>query len=267
MNDRLKTLEERASARRPLLMVALVAGDPHLDATLDYMGILAEAGVDVVELIVPFSEPAYHGAVLQRAMARAVNEHLDWEQIEEIAAEFRRSYPSVALVVSTYLNRLMAAPINATLEGLQVAGVDALWVYDLPMEEAVEVEALSDAAGLPLVRAVSATTSLERFREIARRAQAPIIWTGHSGGELTLTGEAFEERLRTFGEYTRRPIFASMGVTTGAEAQVVVQAADGVLVGSSVAWLLEGRGPDVKERLRRHVVELRARVDEVAGQG
>lgn len=267
MSDRLQGLEERVAARRPLLMVALVAGDPHLDATLDYMGILAEAGVDVVELIVPFSEPAYHGAVLQRAMARAVNEQLEWAQIEEIAEEFRRSYPSVAMIVSTYLNRLMAAPLGPTFAGLKAAGVDGLWIYDLPMEEAGEVESHSEAAQLPLVRAVSATTSLERFREIARRAQAPIIWTGHSGGELSLTGEAFEERLRTFGEYTRRPILASMGVTTGAEAQAVVRAADGVLIGSSVAWLLEGRGPDVKERLRRHVVELRARIDEVAGQG
>ncbi|RAL21522.1 tryptophan synthase subunit alpha [Lujinxingia litoralis] len=264
MGDRLGLLEERAAQRRPLLMVALVTGDPHIDATLDYMGILAEAGVDVVELIVPFSEPAYHGAVLQRAMARAVHEQLGWADIAEVAREFRQSYPSVALVISTYLNRLMAAPMAETFEQLHKAGADALWIYDLPMEEATEVEELSASTGLALVRGVSATTSLERFREIARRAQGLIIWTGHSGGELSLEGEAFEERLRLFGEYTRLPIFASMGVTTGEEAQEVVRAADGVLIGSSVAWLLEGRGPDVKERLRRHIGELRARVDEAS---
>ncbi|MBA2663273.1 MAG: tryptophan synthase subunit alpha [Bradymonadaceae bacterium] len=257
MSQRLEKLEsDFAADGRPLLMGALVAGDPHVEATLKYMSILAEQGVDIIELIVPFSDPTYHGPVIQRACARAIHEDVGWSDICELAARFRERFET-PIVASSYFNRFLAMGLENCARQMSAAGVDAVMIADLPWDESQGVEQSFAAHGIAIIRSVAPTTSTERFQSMAEGARGFIVWTGHSGGEVTISTESFKAAMAGFHQHTQLPIIASMKVSTGEEAAEVGEFADGVLVGSALVWLIEGRGADLSERIRRFVDDLR----------
>ncbi|MFU8803748.1 MAG: tryptophan synthase subunit alpha [Bradymonadaceae bacterium] len=262
MSERIRRLQPAFSGgKRRLLMCALVAGDPHVEATQKYMHILADAGADIIELIVPFSDPTYHGAVIQRACARAIHEDVDWDEICAVLEGFRVRHPDTPVVVSTYYNRVLARGMDGCAKQLAEAGADAMMITDLPWDESEAVKKAFGAHGLSIVNTVAPTTSLERFRLIAGSATGLLVWTGHSGGELTISSEEFQRAMAEFRRHTSLPILASMKISTGEEAAEVGRYADGVLVGSALIWLIEGRGPDIQERLRRYVLDMREHLD------
>lgn len=259
MRRRLESIE--GSLGRRLLMAALVVGDPFVGATGSYMDAVVEGGADIVELVLPFSDPSYHGPVMRRACARAMSEPVRWEDIEEIVTDFRGREQEVPVVVTSYYNRVLAKGEGACAELLGRCGADALMVVDLPMEEAQVLERALEEQGLALVRSLSPSTAMARFLELARGARGFMIWTGHSGTEVAIDQERFAEVMGAFNARTSIPIIASMGVESGEEALEVARHCQGVLVGSSLSWLIEGRGAQVEERLRAFVADLRIHLD------
>ncbi len=262
MNERLAYICRRASDQKQrILMTALVAADPYLDATLDYMKVLADEGADVIELIFPFSDPTYHGAVIQRASARAIREEVTWDEIVELGQKFRQTHET-PVFFSTYYNRILARGVDAFVDCLIEADFDGAMVTDLPWEEGGELREALRAQHLTLPSAVAPTTTMERFREIAAGSEGFLIWTGHSGGEPTISTEAFDERMVEFRDSTSLPVLASMKISTGHDAQAIAANCDGVLVGSALVWLIEGRGPNITDSLSQFVGELRRGVDQ-----
>ncbi len=265
MNSRITTIEEAFPARkRPLLMVALVAGDPFVEATRDYMHAVVSGGADAVEVLVPFSDPVYHGAVLRRAQRRAMSEKVTWDDIEQLVASFREDDTDTPVVVSSYANRVFARGEERCAQGLADAGADAVMVMDLPAEEAASFRDELQQRQLPLIQMVGSTTDDDRFQKLARQARGLLVWTGHIGSDLTADLPAFETRLKQLRRQTSLPLVASMNVETGEQAARVGSAAHGVLVGSAVSWLVEGKGPDVDARLEAFVSDLRLHLDSVA---
>lgn len=262
MTARLRTLcDKAATGEHPLLMCALVAGDPYVEASAEYLKTLAEAGADLIEVIVPFSDPTYHGPVIQRACERALREELTWSDVRDIGVEFRKSIPDTPLIASSYYNRILSIGQQRFAHLLADAGFDGAMVTDLPAEEAGELRGYLQADGLALPNFVAPTTSRRRLEAMAAECDSFFIWTGHSGGELTLSRRAFKASMEQFRAITDRPIVASMKISSGVEAAEVVEYADGVLVGSAVIWLVEGRGPDVDERLGGFVRDLRGHLE------
>lgn len=258
MTARIAMLERRyAQTRSPLLMTALVAGDPHVEATLKYMGALAEEGVDVIELIVPFSDPTYHGAVIQRACARALHEDVSWEDICALVGRFREHHDT-PVVVSSYYNRLHARGLEVCADELATGGVDAIMVFDLPWDESARLEEVFAARQLVTIRTIAPTTSEERFAAIAEGARGFFVWTGHSGGEVTISEDAFRATMGALKRHTSLPIVASMQISSGEEAVAVARHAGGALVGSALVWLIESRGPELTDRVRRFARQIRA---------
>ncbi len=258
MNRRLLGLESNfAATGRSLLMSSVVAGDPHLDATLKYMGVLAEAGVDALELIVPFSDPTYHGPVIQRASARAIHEDVNWAEIGELVAEFRAEYDT-PLVISSYYNRFLARGLDACARDMAEAGVDGVMISDLAWDEAAAAERAFSEHGIALIRTVAPTTSASRFQQIVKGARGLIVWMGHAGGEVAVQPDEFAKKMAELRGLTHLPILAAMKVSTAEEAALVGKHADGVLVGTALVWLIEGRGADLSERIRRFIEELRS---------
>ncbi len=264
MNRRIQELESNFQATgRTLLMSALVAGDPHIDATLKYMRILAESGVDGIELIVPFSDPTYHGPVIQRACARAIHEDVNWAEIGELVAAFREDFDTL-LVISSYYNRFLARGLSTCAHDMAEAGVDGVLITDLSWDEESDAVAQAFAEqGIALIRTVAPTTSLDRFKQIVQDARGFVVWTGHSGGEVTVEHDEFVRTLDALREVTSLPIVASMKVSTGEDATSVGLHADGVLVRTALVWLIEGRGPDLSDRIRRFIEELRSTTAEL----
>ena len=257
-----KLLEAHREDGRRILMTALVAGDPHVDATVDYLETIAGSGADVIELIVPFSDPAYHGPVIQRACERALREDLSWADVADIVERFRQEWET-PLVVSSYYNRILAYGLERFSEFADRTGFDAVMVADLPWEESQPLREAIEPKGVPLVPTVAPTTSENRIAMMAEASSSFFVWTGHSGSEVTLSREEFQSSMKRYRSIADPPIVASMKVSTGEEAASVVQFSDGVLVGSALVWLVEGRDSDLSERLAAFVGELRASLDSV----
>jgi len=264
VTDRLDAIEDAFPQRtRPLLVTGLVAGDPFVEATGDYMHAVVDGGTDAIELLVPFSDPIYHGSVMRRANQRAMSEHVGWQDVARLVEEFREDDARTPVIVSSYFNRVIACGQQHCVDALASAGVDALNIVDLPTEEAGEFREVLNGGNLALIQTVAPTTQPRRFRRLAKSARGLLLWTGHSGAQEDVDFDVFQQRVATFRRLTSLPVVASMNVESGDEAIDVVGSAHGVVVGSSLAWLIEGRGPDVAERLRDFVAELRDNIDTV----
>ena len=263
MSARFEALFERAREDRKLLACGLVAGDPHLDATGEFLDVFVSSGVDVIELILPFSDPTYHGRVIHRACTRALREGVDWENLAELVAGFREAHPDTAMIVSSYYNRILSVGLDVCATLLGEAGVDGVMVPDLPWDEAGPLEERMLERGVSPVFMIAPTTSDARRDAIVASASAPLIWTGHAGGELVETDEAQQARLREACERSEVPILAAMRISSGEDARRVAPQADGVIATSSVTWLIEGRGPDVTERIADFIAQLRDGIDSV----
>lgn len=262
MNNRLEQLQKAFPMRsRPLLMTGLVVGDPFAEATGDYMRAVVRGGADAIELLVPFSDPVYHGPVMRRSARRAMSEKVTWEQVEKLIADFRAEDDDTAIIVSSYLNRVLARGIPECAQGLAEAGADAVMVTDLPAEEAQPLRREVEQRQLVLVQTVAPTTTERRFRRLASDAHGVMVWTGHTGAEIAVEHREFHDRVRKLRKLSSVPIVASMNVESGGEAAMVAKAAHGVLVGSALSWLIEGKGPDVDDRLEAFVDELRLHLD------
>lgn len=265
MKNRLIAVQSAFPSRtRPLLMTGLVAGDPVLEATRSYMDVLVAQGVDIIELIVPFSDPAYHGPVLRRACRRAMSEKVGWDAVKELLTDFRRSHDEIPIVVSSYFNRILARGEQQCAQELAQAGVDGVMVVDLPNEEAGVFKREVEQRDMVLIQTVASTTTKQRFRHLEKHARGVMVWTGHCGADVTMSSPDFQQRVRDLRQYTSLPILASMNIETGEEAATVARAAHGVLASSSLAWLIEGKGPNVEERLAAFVAHLRADLDAIA---
>lgn len=266
MTQRLQDLVARPSqGGRPLLMCAVVAGDPYVEATVDYLSTLAEAGADMLELIIPFSDPTYHGAVIQRACERALREEVTWNHVRQIAEGFRERHEDTALLASSYYNRILSLGHEPFADLLADAGFDGAMVTDLPWNEGAPLRDALHERDQSFVPFVAPTTPRERLEMMERESDSFYIWTGHAGGEVTLSRRDFEASMAEFRSVSDRPILSSMKISSGEEAAQVVEVTDGVLVGSAIVWLVEGRGPDVGDRLGALAGELREHLDADGG--
>lgn len=255
-----RVLDQAKATQRPIFMAALVAADPYLDATLDYMKALADEGADLIELILPFSDPTYHGAVIQRASARAIREEVSWKEVVELGQRFRETHQTPVLL-SSYYNRVLSRGVAPFIEALRDADFDGAMVTDLPFDESETLRAKLAKNSLVLPPFIAPTTSLERFRRIAQGSNSFLIWTGHTGGDPTISAEQFEVRMRALKAESSRPILGSMKVADAESAQMVARHCDGILVGSAMVWLVEGRGSQTAETLAKFVRDLRAGID------
>ncbi len=265
MSKRLEQIVDASERGDPILMCAVVAGDPHVEATIDYVSTIAEAGADVIELIVPFSDPAYHGPVIQRACDRALKEGLDWRDVQTIGESVRES-EETAIIVSSYYNRVLASGRKNVARRLSKAGIDGVMIADLPWDESASLRRDLEAQKMDFIPQIAPTTGADRLRAIGQGATSFVVWTGHSGGEMTLSRESFSRAMEAFHSRSSTPVFASMKISSGEEAATVTEFADGVLVGSALTWLIEGRGDDLEERLRGFVGELRRAIDGDEGE-
>lgn len=260
-----------ALATRPhkLLMGALVAGDPHVELSIKAAQAFIAGGVDVIEIIAPSAHPAYHGPVIQRAMARALKAHTRLDDVLELARTLRLTHTRTPLLLSLYAQALLAhgagEGLDAAAARIAAAGFDGLMVTDLPWEHAAAWRARLAAHGLALIPFIAATTPAARQRQIAATSPPLAVWTGHTGGDLSGDPALRERLLLNLAQKQQLtpalPLVASMQITTGLEARAVADACHGALVGSSLIWLIEGKGPDLSARLEANVADLREHLD------
>lgn len=259
--SRLKAAFERAEReKRAALVVYLCAGDPDLATTERLVLAAIEAGADVIELGVPFSDPTADGPVIQRASERALAKGTTLAQALEVAAKIRAT-SEAGLVLFGYYNPILALGEARFAAEAKRCGVDGVLVVDLPPEEAGSLLAPLEAQGIDFIPLVAPTTPDARIDRIARTARSFLYYvslTGVTGAEADLDKAGV--RATALKARTGKPVALGFGIKTPAQAKKAALKADGVVVGSAVCSAIEAaKSPDDAVRaVRSLVLELRA---------
>jgi tryptophan synthase alpha chain len=237
IEKRFAQLKER---REKALVAYLTAGYPDLETTRDFIPALDAAGVDVLELGIPFSDPTADGPVIQRASQKALRNGTTLSRILGLVKDLRPS-TDLPIVLFSYYNPVHAYGTQRFAREAAAAGADGVLVVDLPAEEAGELKKHTDPAGLDFISLVAPTTGAERARKIVKGASGFIYYISLTG--VTGTGrpqvEEIRKNVRRIKTMTRVPVVAGFGVSTPAQAREIGAEADGVVVGSAFIRLIE----------------------------
>jgi tryptophan synthase alpha chain len=223
--------ELRARNRRALVPY-ITAGHPDEERTIELMRGLEEAGADVIELGLPFSDPMADGPVIQASSQRALELGMNFDRLLDLVS---RADVGVPLVLFSYLNPILAAGDDALVRAAH-AGMSGLLLTDLPVGADPEREARIGAGPLEFIRLVAPTTPLERMREIAEHGRGFVYLIsrlGVTGARDDLPAE-LPETARRLREATSLPVCVGFGVSRPEQAARVAAIADGVVVGSAI---------------------------------
>jgi tryptophan synthase alpha chain len=233
-------LAQCKAKRRPAFVAFLTAGDPSLDRTVSAALELEAAGVDVLELGVPFSDPLADGPVIQRSSERALSRGVTLARVLDVVREIRRK-SQLPLVLLSYLNPLLQRGLERVAVEAAKAGVDGVLVTDLPPEEGEAWIAAARAAELDTIFLASPTSPDDRLRKVAEASRGfvyAISRTGVTGERQALSDDArpLVARLRAL---TRVPVALGFGISTPEQVKQAAAAADAVVVGSALVRFLE----------------------------
>ncbi|MGY3264679.1 tryptophan synthase subunit alpha [Lysobacter sp. HA35] len=250
------------SAGRKALVPFLTAGDPSLESTVPVMHALVEAGADVIELGVPFSDPMADGPTIQRSSERALARGVGIDYVMRSVREFRTCDADTPVVLMGYLNPVEIRGPLAFAKLAAESGVDGILLVDLPPEEAAEFRDAFEAAGVALILLASPTSSDTRIamlQNLARGYLYYVSFAGVTGADRLDTGAA-GERLRVIREGTDVPVVAGFGIKDAASAAAMAVDADGVVVGSALVSALADAA-DPAAAARAFLAPLRAALD------
>lgn len=228
--------EELKLARRAALMPYLPLGFPTMDVSRRLIRTAAEAGADVLELGVPFSDPLADGPVIQHATHIALRNGVTLGQCIRMVREAREDGVTIPLVLMSYYNPILRFGMDGFTRAAQQAGVDGLIVPDLPLEEAGPLGAECRAHGLGLILLAAPTTADERLRTIAEATRGFLYLVSLVGvtGARDRVSQGLQEFVQRVRAVTSKPACVGFGIANAETAQAVAQCADGVIVGSAL---------------------------------
>lgn len=221
---------------RKALIPFITAGDPAPEHTVGFMHALVEAGADIIELGVPFSDPMADGPVIQKACERALKHGTRLSHLFTMVEEFRQSDTTTPVVLMGYLNPVERLGYQAFADQAANAGVDGVLTVDMPPEEADEFGPILKARGLASIFLVAPTTSNERAATICAHGEGYLYYVSLKGvtGSASLNADDVASHLAPLREMTDLPLCVGFGIRDGATAAEVAKVADGVIVGSAL---------------------------------
>jgi len=226
---------------KPSLIAYLTCGDPDLRTSREVTLAAIEAGAEVIELGVPFSDPVADGPVIQRASERALRKGTNLEQVLKLAAEIREESQSAGLIVFSYLNPILRMGLEKFCKVARHAGVDGVLITDLPVEESEEYVRAAKAHDLSTIFLAAPTSTDDRLKRIADASSGfiyAVSRTGVTGARKELADDARKlvNRLRKF---TRLPIAVGFGISEPAQFAAVGEFADAGVIGSAIVQTIE----------------------------
>jgi tryptophan synthase alpha chain len=233
-------------ASKPGLVAYITAGDPDVATSREIALAAIDAGAEVIELGVPFSDPIADGPVIQRASERAVASGTRLVDVLGLAAELYAARPEAGLVIFTYFNPVLRFGLEKFCETAAKAGVDGVLITDMIVEEADEYLVHLRKHNLAPIFLAAPTSPDERLRKIAEASQGfvyAISRTGITGAQKTLTTDA-EQLVRRLREYTKLPIAVGFGVSTPEQVAALGKFADAAVVGSALVAIIEKSSPE-----------------------
>lgn len=240
MNRIDKKFQELRDQGTSAFMPYVCAGDPNPELTPKLLLTLEEAGADLIELGVPFSDPIADGPTVQRASERALKHNISLQQILEIVASVRKA-TDIPIALMSYYNPIFRMGEETFCKAAQAAGVDGLIVPDMPPEQAKPLLEVAPRYDLATIFLVAPTSPPERMQLIASVSTGFIYCvsvTGVTGARAMLSDEV-APMIAELRKHTDKPIGVGFGVSTSEQATQVAQVADGVIVGSAIINVAE----------------------------
>jgi len=254
-------------ASKPGLVAYLTIGDPDLATSREIALAAIDAGADVLELGVPFSDPVADGPVIQRASERAVQNGVKLTDVLAVAADLRRERPGVGLIVFSYFNPILRLGLEQFCAASEQAGVDGVLVTDMIVEEAAEYLEAMHRHHLAPVFLAAPTSPDERLERIAAASQGfvyAISRTGITGTRAQLESDA-EQLVKRLRKFTKLPIAVGFGISNAEHFAAVGEFADAAAIGSAIVATIEQAGREqAPSSIARFIQGLRGSVAEPA---
>jgi tryptophan synthase alpha chain len=248
-------------ASKPGLVAYLTAGDPDLKTTRSIALAAIDAGADVVELGVPFSDPLADGPVIQRASQRAVAHGTRLVDVLALAKELREARPAAGLVIFSYFNPILRYGLEKFCAATEAAGADGVLVTDMIVEEADEYLACLERHKLAPIFLAAPTSPDERLKRIAAASKGfvyAISRVGITGTQQSLAADA-ESLVKRLRQYTNLPIAVGFGVSNAEHFAAVGEFADAAVIGSALVATIENSEPaEAPDSIARFIQGLRA---------
>jgi tryptophan synthase alpha chain len=255
------TFENLAPRKEKALVGFVTAGDPNPDVSLQIIVSMCRAGLDVLELGVPFSDPTADGPVIQRSSARALKQGVSLGSVLALTRRIREAV-AIPIVLFSYYNPILSYGSDSFYRDALDAGADGLLVVDLPPEESSELTDGWPGNDLHLIRLVAPTTPPQRVRHIAESATGFLYLVSKTGvtGSDGLDTSDVGVKMRQLREISALPICVGFGISTAAQVSAVAETADGVVIGSAFERTIETHleTPDLPQILARQVAEYKA---------
>ncbi|MCC6917020.1 tryptophan synthase subunit alpha [Nitrosomonas sp.] len=229
------------SQNRAALIPFITAGDPDSAATVALMHRLTQAGVDLIELGVPFSDPMADGPTIQRSSERALKHHISLKDVFAIVAEFRKTNQNTPVVLMGYANPIEAMGHENFAQAASHAGVDGVLVVDYPPEECAEWVAHLKAQHIDPIFLLSPTTPESRIKQVAELARGYVYYVSLKGvtGASHLDLQEVGNRLSQLRAHIKIPIGVGFGIRDEQTARSIAEQADAVVIGSRIVEEIE----------------------------
>ena len=249
---------------RKALIPYIVSGDPYADATVDIMLAMADAGADVIELGVPFSDPMADGPVIQNAGERALARGIGMTQVLEFVKSFRMRNDTTPIVLMGYANPIERYGADRFVVDAKAAGVDGVLVVDYPPEECEGFASTLKANGLDPIFLLAPTSTEARMQHIGRIASGYVYYVSLKGvtGAGHLNVDAVAAMVPRIKSFVNLPVGVGFGIRDARTAQAVASVADAVVIGTAlVQWLQTQSRDNVAAAAGEYIAGIRAALD------
>jgi tryptophan synthase alpha chain len=232
--------------KRTALIPYITAGDPRPALTVPLMHALVEAGADIVELGVPFSDPMADGPVIQRSGERALRNGIGLSDVLKLVSEFRKTDTATPVVLIGYANPIEVMGTARFFEQAKAAEIDGVIVVDYPPEECVEFSALAKKNGIDPVFLLAPTSTDQRIHDVARIGSGYLYYVSLRGvtGASHLDLNDVASRIPRIRAATKLPIGVGFGIRDAESARRVAESADAVVIGSRIIQEIEAGDAD-----------------------
>ncbi len=250
--------------KKTALIPFITAGDPALDATLPTMHALANAGADVIELGVPFSDPMADGPVIQRSSERALAKGMTLRKVLATVTEFRMTNTTTPVVLMGYANPIEAMGREKFVGAAADAGVDGVLVVDYPPEESEDFSAMLARRDLAPIFLLAPTSTPERIAHVARLARGYVYYVSLRGvtGAGHLDVKEVAAKVAAIKASVPVPVGVGFGIRDGATARAVGEVADAVVIGSALVQTMFDAVPaEVAQKAGAWLAQVRASLD------
>lgn len=235
----------------------LTAGDPYADKTVDYILAMEEAGADLVEIGIPFSDPTAEGVVIQEASIRALRAGMTTDKAFGIVEKVREK-SQIPLVFMTYLNPVFHYGYEKFFARCEQVGISGIIIPDLPYEEKGELDEIAKSHGVDVISMI-APTSRQRIQMIAKEASGFIYVVSSMGvtGVRTNIETDIDSIVASIREVTDVPAAVGFGISTPEQAAKMAAASDGAIVGSAIVKIIEKYGDKADDAVREYVKNMK----------